>query len=342
MVATVREWNRRRLRKVRLQKNLTRLKKINLEQFAKAGIPAPDFTIEASEDILGTSDVILRREGGETVALCNGCVDWKDLVACSNKIAAYLHWFLNAPNSIREIVVNASDGDIPGNARYSFSTTTVTSTPLPDAHFFRNYGYRATDAYAASNAVAWADRSDDIVWRGQTNGVGLYSLDKEMSDIPGVIQRLRMALKCQEIGVDFRFIPRPNRPSDRLLADAGLVGDYIPTHDWGGMKYAIDIDGFTNAWCNLMQRLKLGCCVLKVESPFGYYQWYYHRLVAWEHFVPIRADLADLAERVDWVRTHPEKARDIATRGQELAREMTFESECKLAAEAIEEREMSL
>ena len=141
------------------------------------------------------------------------------------------------------------------------------------------------------------------------------------------------------LDIDFRFVACPDHDYGRLIENAGYVADFIPTHDWGGMKYAVDIDGFTNAWNNFMQRLKLGCCVLKVGSPMGYYQWYYHKLTPWEHYVPIRADLSDLATQIDWVKTNPDKAREIAANGQAVARALTFESETRVAAEAIETRE---
>lgn len=64
-----------------------------------------------------------------------------------------------------------------------------------------------------------------------------------------------------------------------------------------GRRFALDVDGNTNAWANLFQRLLLGCCVIKVASPFGYRQWYYDDLVPWVHYVPVRADMADLVDR---------------------------------------------
>ena len=144
-----------------------------------------------------------------------------------------------------------------------------------------------------------------------------------------------MAYACRPLGIDFRFVEDPTSNMLNPLAEADLIGDFVPTNDWGHMKYAIDIDGWTNAWSNLMQRLKLGCCVLKVQSPFGYRQWYYDSLIPWQHYVPVSADLTDLAERVDWVRSNREKARAIAAEGQELAMKMTFDSETAVAIDAI-------
>ncbi len=72
--------------------------------------------------------------------------------------------------------------------------------------------------------------------------------------------------------------------------------------------------------------------MLKVASQHGYRQWYYDRIKPWEHFVPVQADMTDLAEKVDWVRSHDREAEEIARRGQSLARSMTLEGE---TAEAV-------
>ncbi len=319
--------------------NRQHIRRITHAQFASAGITPPPLKIRSSDEPTTPTDVILRKENRGITALINQRWRWQYLIETTNKIAAYAYWFSLTADRIKEILVDASDGNHPTAAHYKFSITSSLYTPLPDAHFFRDYGYAATDAFAAQHAPAWDDRMDSIVWRGRLNGDGLFSMDPAVVNNPGVIQRLRMALKCQDADVDFRFIADRTRPYHRLFEDAGLIGGFIPTHDWGGMKYAIDIDGYTNAWCNFMQRLKLGCCVLKVESQFGYYQWYYHKLIPWEHFVPIRADLSDLNEQIDWVRSNSTKARDIAANGQALAQSLTFESECQIAVAAIEARE---
>lgn len=42
--------------------------------------------------------------------------------------------------------------------------------------------------------------------------------------------------------------------------------------------------------------------VLKQES--SYYEHFYNELQAWEHYIPIRADLGDLLEKIRWAREH--------------------------------------
>ena len=97
-------------------------------------------------------------------------------------------------------------------------------------------------------------------------------------------------------------------------------------------RYLIDIDGVANAW-GFFEKLLLGVCVLKVQSPFE--QWYYGQLSEWRHFVPVRADLRDLAIQIEWCREHPRQIREIAEEGQHFALEHSFEIAYEIALEAI-------
>ncbi len=151
-----------------------------------------------------------------------------------------------------------------------------------------------------------------------------------------------MAVKCRDLpGIDFRFAPPVRGRKHAALAAAGLMGDFIPPlTSWANRKFAVDIDGHTNAWSNLLERFHLGgCCVLKVESQFDYRQWYYGRLVPFETHVPVKADLSNLEERLDWIRRNDAHCQQIAANGQALAQSLDFESQTRWAGgKAITQR----
>jgi hypothetical protein len=48
---------------------------------------------------------------------------------------------------------------------------------------------------------------------------------------------------------------------------------------------------------------------------------YHSALRPWQHYIPVREDLADLAERVRWAHAHPADAARIAAEAQQFARE---------------------
>ena len=315
------------------------LKRTTQAELKKVGVDPIGLRFVGSKDVHAPLDVILRKEQDMIVVAIRHGRPTTILRMLHNRIATHVYYFAQTTPDIREIAVDIGDACDPTAATYRFATTSSHYEPVTDAHFFQNRGYAEISAFSDANPVTWEDRTSDIIWRGDMNGNGIFSLDPARADHPGLIQRLRMALICRDLDIDFQFVPGRGRPFAHVLRTAGLTGDYVPTTTWSTKKFAIDIDGYTSAWSNFMQRLKLGCCVLKVDSPFGYYQWYYHKLRAWEHFVPIRADLSDLQEKLDWVRSNDAKAKEIAAAGQALARTLTFESECQAAVTAIEERE---
>lgn len=47
--------------------------------------------------------------------------------------------------------------------------------------------------------------------------------------------------------------------------------------------------------------------VLKQDS--GYYEHFYYGLRPWEHYIPVRADMGDLLEKIQWARDHDEEVR---------------------------------
>ena len=73
-------------------------------------------------------------------------------------------------------------------------------------------------------------------------------------------------------------------------------------------KYQINIDGTVAAY-RLPYLLSGDSVVLKQDS--GYYEHFYNELRPWEHFIPIRADLGDLLEKIHWARDHDEEVMRI-------------------------------
>ena len=98
----------------------------------------------------------------------------------------------------------------------------------------------------------------------------------------------------------------------RELLSHGVFGNEEPFVNNLGFKYLIDIDGNSNSWPGFFLKLASGSCVLKVDSPFGFSQWYYKYLKPWVHYVPIKSNLRDFYKKIDWALSHPRKCQEIA------------------------------
>ena len=295
----------------------------------------PDLRLELDPQ-LPMFDLDIRREG-DVLLLRSGARkdDRATLTFLQGRAAAPAWWLLNSEDEGARLTISLSDGDHPSLGDFSFSAHDPALTLLPDSYFFRRRGYFRLQHRAAGLAPPWDQREDGVLWRGDTNGQGLFSLNPALADHPGVKQRLRLALKAQSLsGIDARFVLRDGKDGAALAA-AGLLADRVPMFSWTGRKFALDVDGFSNAWSNLLERFHMGCCVLKVDSEFGFRQWYYDRLEPFVTHVPVKADLSDLGEKLDWIRANDAQCRDIAANGQALARSLDFEGQTRWAGEVI-------
>jgi hypothetical protein len=82
---------------------------------------------------------------------------------------------------------------------------------------------------------------------------------------------------------------------------------------WGAL---IDLEG--NGWsARLKLLLHSGRPVLVVDRPW--WEWWFPAAVPWEHYIPVRRDLADLEEQACWVVEHPSEAGWIGWTGQSFA-----------------------
>lgn len=287
-----------------------------------------------AEGLGGKFDVEFRNDGDRVIISLNRRLARYIYDGMWEHLITQYYWYARSGPDIGPILVNVSDGEASSVANFSPSSFLSDVALLPDTHFFKSRGYLEIGKIAATSPVSWPERSDDIVWRGSAFGQGYLSFAEEMAKNPATYQRIRLAHLAKGSEVDFCFVE--HELTDDIIVPmlkSGLMGERIPEPSWVNRKYAIDIDGFTNAWSNFFIRMKLGCCVFKVDSQFGYKQWYYDRIKPFKHYIPIKADLSDLFEKIDWARAHPAECEQIAAAGQAFVNEMTFAS---VTAEAVE------
>ena len=298
-------------------------------------LPPVSFRLDGDAGYCWDAQITRRRNGAFRVSLSSSEEDGSVLCAMQ-RLRWVIHCFALCPDKVESLSVNFSDGDRESKAESCFSARDPSRLLLPDPHFLHARGFAAVRALAETSRSDWDRRADTVRWRGGPNGAGAMTADMSAINDLEVMQRVRLAMHGLEIqGIDAKLVLPPGS-ADPFNGHGGhLVGPWIAESSWLGDKYAIDIDGHTNSWSNFLVRLHLGCCVFKIESQFGYRQWYYDRIKPWEHFVPVRADMGDLEEKIDWARSNQEKAREIARNGQEFAQTMTFESETNWAANAM-------
>jgi hypothetical protein len=188
----------------------------------------------------------------------------------------------------------------------------------------------------------WAGRIPKVFWRGSNTGLRRYWPPNGPDDL-NWLQRARLCLTAKasplndRLDIGFSQISQVHDMPEvaQAFVRAGVMANPIPRVDFGRFRYVVDIDGNSHSWAGLYCSFLLGCCVLKVGSLHDLRAWYYDRLEPWVHYVPVRADLSDFDEAVDWVLTHDAEARAIADAGRRLATSMDFLSEMEAGGEGF-------
>jgi len=205
---------------------------------------------------------------------------------------------------------------------------------VPDLYYFNSGGYFGF-LQQESEIPVWEDRTATVFWRGQTTGIVNLTPDK-LKALPRY-NLCRIASQFgdkADVGLTGVVQATPNDSTviETILLSEGLKKSFMPMKEFAAYRFLIDIDGNSNAW-NLLQKMRLGCCMLRVISPWR--QWIEHRLVAWEHYIPIKQDLSDFEEQVDWCLSNDKKTQDIAKNARKFALAVEFDSELDEAANQL-------
>jgi hypothetical protein len=195
---------------------------------------------------------------------------------------------------------------------------------IPDPYCLGSRGYLLfRQAMAATPPPPWRQRCPRVIWRGATTGSKAITVQRLPQN-----PRYRLcvnSLRWPE-RLDARFTRvvqcRDGAAQQAVTAELqrlGLMAPMLEPLQMSQCRWILDIDGNVNSW-GLLWKLLSGCCVLRVSSARA--QWFHHRLQPGRHVVPIRADLVDLEQQLDWCWAHPAACEAIAAEGQQLAFEV--------------------
>lgn len=181
---------------------------------------------------------------------------------------------------------------------------------------------KACRDYRFNFDTKWNDKKNVAVFRGASTGCGI-DINSNM--------RLKISYISQEV------VPTVN---GRKILDAGITSwnarprfynGKLTTIDKGSLqlvnklspeqqskyKYIVNIDGHSSAY-RLSLELGMGSVILLVESD--YFLWYRKRLKEYVHYVPVKRDLSDLTEKIEWCLGHDKECQEIAQNALEFYR----------------------
>jgi hypothetical protein len=183
------------------------------------------------------------------------------------------------------------------------------------------------DYINSTNSPQWNTRTPTVIFRGGGTGCGV-DIDSN--------QRLMLAHLSHEW--ESNDLYNENNKIDKTkYLDFGIVGwnsrekkpinnkmTYIKPKNFKFQlanrmnreqqlqyKYQIYVDGHVAAY-RMCWLLATQSVILKVESKHDYQLWYFPLLKANTHYIPVKADLSDLAKQIEWCKRNDAKCKKIA------------------------------
>jgi len=163
-----------------------------------------------------------------------------------------------------------------------------------------------------------AKTSSTAIFRGGPSGCG-YTTETNM--------RLRLAtMKSPDLDVgitgtgatidskSIRFDPKYGLG---MLNTGIKPANYVSMAEQSNHKYIIHVDGNVNAY-RLLTTMATGSLILRVESE--YKSWVDHLIKPNKHYIPVKPDLSDLLQQIEWCKTHDRECSVIAKKGNDFAR----------------------
>jgi hypothetical protein len=97
-----------------------------------------------------------------------------------------------------------------------------------------------------------------------------------------------------------------------------LKDNFVEIYKQGNFKYILYVEGHCAA-CRYGFMMQLGSVILKVDSLCVADQmWYFPLLKPFVDHVPVKKDLSDLREKIEWCRKNDDKCKEIAESAQRL------------------------
>lgn len=151
--------------------------------------------------------------------------------------------------------------------------------------------------------VPWEEKTNFALWRGDLTNPCRQQLCEIALDHPTLI--------------DAKINVKRGEKEQKILEEKGLFGNRILFKEFLSAKYLPTLDGVCCASPALQWRLLANCVPFKQESD--QVQWFYRCLKPYEHYIPVKNDLSDLIDQIEWAKEHDAECRQIAERGTQFA-----------------------
>lgn len=225
--------------------------------------------------------------------------------------------------------------DIPIPPSEDWEAATGEMFPVTFAHVEEDGGIKVQpprELFTKKNLMkfdcTWESKVNTAFFRGTATGGGVTVSTN---------QRLHLAALSHQWSKRNEDVPKLDamitgwNPRDKKIAGTKMTfirpdqfefkggkENFVEIYKQSSYKYLIYAEGHCAA-CRYGFMMLLGSVILKVESRCVADQlWYFPMLKPYYDHVPVKADLSDLEEAIDWCRAHDDECRAIAANAKRL------------------------
>lgn len=156
-------------------------------------------------------------------------------------------------------------------------------------------------AVQANTGPKWSNKSSMAFWRGRDSRQERLDLVKLSRQHPDVIDAKLTNM--------FFF---------KHTEDLGDIVKHISFYDFFKHKYQLNIDGTVAAY--RFPYLMGGSSVI-IKQDSNYYEHFYKDLKPYQHYIPMKHDLSDVMQQIQWAKDNDSQAEQIARNAQTYVRE---------------------
>jgi len=188
---------------------------------------------------------------------------------------------------------------------------------IPDINALAGYTKLRKLIPVGNHKYQWESKLEQAFWRGSSTGGTLTPTTWD--SFPRCKLALLSLAHPKDLNAKVTKVVQCENETKTLIHSKGLVAATVDRIDHLKYKYLVDVDGNSCSFERYFWLLLSNSLVIKQVTP--YIQWYYGALEPYKHFLPVKEDLSDLMEKIQWARTHDAEAKAMAQNATKFAQE---------------------
>jgi hypothetical protein len=197
---------------------------------------------------------------------------------------------------------------------------------MPDAYMLRKNKWNNLTKEVIAAQTPWNIKIDKVFWRGSSTG----SNDKYLYNISNFdkLTRLKLTILSKlypdliDAVINKYFEFSDNKDGDNLKKILNLLFDKkmdkISEVDHLRYKYLIAVDGNTCPWMRVPWIMLSNSVLVKQETKNM--EWFYPALKPYFHYVPVKEDLTDIFQQIEWMKSHDKELQKISANAQNFVK----------------------